>query len=465
MSQTRIPLGGFKECDIRGELGTDITGEFAYMLGRALGTLTPGPAVITGGDFRLSTPELLGALGRGIRASGKDVIALGQLTTPAFYFARRHLGITTGVMVTASHNPASWNGFKVIIGAYPITPEELDALKRLMLAGEFAAGSGTRRTVDIRADYIAWLVERFAGLKRGAPAMVFDCGNGATGWVAQEVIDALNLAAPCVLLEPDGHFPNRSPDIAGPGDLALLEREVVARGAALGAGFDGDGDRVGIVDHTGSRVPSDLLIAWLAGELVRQRGGGTVICDLKLSDAVADTVRAHGGTIVPQKSGHTFIKTAMLEHDAVFGGEYSGHLFFRELNGDDDALYAALLIAGLVQQAGKPLAELLADIPRYHSTPDIRIPYAGDRQAAIERAASNARAAGDDLLQLDGVKVHYADGWALMRASVTEPALTFRFEGRAPQATRQVAARFLHGLDDIKAAIWPEIEQHTAPPA
>lgn len=463
MSSTRLPLDGFRDCDIRGVMDTDITTGFAYKLGRALGTLSPNPTVITGGDFRASTPALLAELARGLSASGKDVVMLGQLTTPGYYFARRHLGITTGVMVTASHNPATWNGFKPIIRSYPITPDELDDLKQLMLSGDFASGSGTVHPLDIRAEYAAWLVDTFDHLRCSAPTFVFDCGNGATGWVLRQVIDGLELDAHILFEEPDGQFPNRSPDIAGPDDLALLQWEVVSRHAQLGAGFDGDGDRVGIVDHAGRRVPSDRLIAWLAGELVRQQGGGTVICDLKLSDAVPDMVRRNGGSVVQQKSGHTFIKTAMLDHDAVFGGEYSGHLFFRELHGGDDALYAALLIGTLVKQAGAPLAELLADVPRYVSTPDIRIRYTGDPRTVIDRATASVRADGGEVLLLDGVKAHYADGWALMRASVTEPALTFRFEGDTRQAARAVAERFLRDLGAIRDAVWSELQRYLAP--
>lgn len=460
MPSARIPVSGFKECDIRGEMGTDITADLAYNLGRALGTLSVDGTVIAGGDFRTSTPDLLAALVRGICDSGARSLDLGQLTTPAYYFARRHLGVRTGAMITASHNPASWNGFKIILSDHPITVDELETVRVLVTGEAFAAGSGQREALDIRAQYGAWLAERFAGLKDSAPQIIFDCGNGASGWVIDALTDALGLTSPVLFKEPDGAFPNRHPDIARPDDLADLQRAVPDQRAQLGFGFDGDGDRVGVVDHLGHRVPSDRLIAWLAGEVVRQHPGRAVIYDVKLSDAVPETVAQHGGRPVVQKSGHTFIKAAMLEHDAIFGGEYSGHLFFGELSGDDDGLFAALLIASLVAQHGLSLADLIADIPRYYNTPDIRVTYTGDRQALIAQAVAQARAAQHEVIDLDGIKVLYPQGWGLLRASVTEPALTLRFEGRTPEGARAVIAEFLAGLDAIRDAVWRQVERY-----
>jgi len=462
MSDTQLPVSGFKECDIRGEMNIDITTDLAYRLGRAVGTLAEDHTVLIGGDFRISTPALMAELAHGAYEGGAHVISLGQLATPGYYFARRKLGINTGVMITASHSPVAWNGFKIILGQHPITPEELEKIKELVLEGPFASGGGTTETIDIRPDYIAWLVARFAGLKDHAPAMVFDCGNGASGWAVPSLVAALNLNATVLFPEPDGTFPNRHPDIARPEDLALLQQAVLDHHADLGAGFDGDGDRVGIVDHQGQRILSDHLIAWLARELLTQHGSGAVVYDLKLSKAVPETITTYGGQTVPQKSGHTFIKAAMQAYHAIFGGEYSGHLFFDELNGEDDGMFAALLIASLAAASDQPLADLIATIPHYHSTPDIRIHYSGDRQALIDKAIERALDDDHPVLQLDGVKVMYEDGWALMRASVTEPALTFRFEGTTISATRHVADCFLSGLGSIRTQVLAEVE-HCCP--
>lgn len=460
MSQAEIPLTAFRDCDIRGELPLEIVPELTYRLGRAIGTLAPDREVIVGGDFRLSTPQILADLKRGLVESGVRVFDLGQLSTPAYYFARRYLGIKTGVMVTASHNPPQWNGFKPVLGDYPITPEEIAHLRALILRGDFASRQGSVEPVDIKAAYVAWLAKRFAGVGEKLPRAIFDCGNGATGWVIHEVLDALGIQAHVLFAEPDGSFPNRSPDISRPGDLVKLQAEVIRLGAQLGFGFDGDGDRVGVVDDLGRKVSSDQLIAWLAQELLRREGAGSVIYDLKLSRAVPDTVEACGGRAIAQKSGHTFIKTAMLHHNALLGGEYSGHLFYRELAGGDDGLFSALLIGSLVAESGMPLSQALAGVLTYYSTPDIRIKHRGDKECALEQVAAHASNDGARLILVDGVKAEYDDGWALMRASVTEPAFTFRFEGKTQEAMLAVARRFLAGLGELGEPVWEQVLKH-----
>jgi phosphomannomutase/phosphoglucomutase len=461
MQTAKLPLTGFKECDIRGEFGNEISPELAYKVGRAIATFTQARQAVVGGDFRLSTPELMEALTRGLTDSGVHVYALGQLSTPGYYFARRHLGVPVGVMITASHNPPDWNGFKPALGPSPITPEQLEQLKHLVVQGDFVAGPGGIERVDIKNEYASWLAKRFASLSVNMPKVVMDCGNGATGWVLPDVLKALHVNADVLYGEPDGHFPNRSSDISRPDDLATLQAEVVRRQAAFGIGFDGDGDRVGLADEAGQRVPSDRLIAWLAQEMLRQAPGSAVIYDLKLSRLVPETVERHGGKAIAQKSGHTFIKAAMLEHDALFGGEYSGHLFYRELGGGDDGLYSALLICTLAAALGMSISRALADLPTYFSTPDIRIKYRGEKESLLGAAAAHAEAEGAKLVLLDGVKAEFPEGWALMRASVTEPAFTLRFEGNTQADMLAVARRFLDGVEEVGDAIWQEVVRHS----
>lgn len=453
-----IPLTAFKECDLRGEHRRDVTPELAYRLGRALGSLSPAKRAVIGGDFRLSTLELMDALERGFVDSGCHVVNLGQLSTPAYYFARRQLGIQTGVMVTASHSPAAWNGFKPVLGENPITPAEIEHVKQRVAAGDFSSGQGSRESLDIRPDYVAWLAGRFAGI--GQRKVVFDCGGGATGWALPAVIEALQLPAEVIFGAADPAFTQRSPDISGPNDLAALQEAVRQHNAEAGFGFDADGDRVGLVDERGARVSSDRLIAWLAGELLRRSGPAAVIYDLKLSRLVAEVVGAHGGTAVPQKSGHTFIKTAMLQHNALLGGEYSGHLFYRELGGGDDGLFSALLMIQLIEEGGQPISEVLAQLPVYASTPDIRVHYSGERLPLIQQAAEHARRDGARLVTIDGVKAEYPEGWALMRASVTEAALTLRFEGRTPAEMLAAAERFMRGVPDIAGAVLEQVRRY-----
>jgi phosphomannomutase/phosphoglucomutase len=418
-------------------------------LGRAVGSAARNAEVVVGGDFRISTPALMSSVKQGLVDSGALVYDLGQVSTPYYYFARRRLGIRMGVMVTASHSPPGYNGFKPILGDRPITPEDLESLKQQVISERFSAGSGSVKEVGLRRDYVEWLSSRFAGLAQMAPKVVFDCGNGATGWIIHDVLKALSMDGHVMFPEPDGTFPNRTPDISGPQDLSLLQEEVRKVGARLGAGFDGDGDRVGFVDESGRRIPSDTLIAWLARELLKQDPGGKVIYDIKLSKVVPETVEKSNGTPIVQRSGHTFIKTAMLEFGAVLGGEYTGHLFYRELEGGDDGLFSALLVSTLVAEQEEPLSQLLSDLPRYCSTPDLRIRYAGEKVGLIRKAIDHSTQQGARLVLIDGVKAEYDDGWALMRASVTEPAFTFRFEGSTTEDMLNVAGRFLSGLGPL----------------
>ena len=457
MSAKGIPLTGFKECDIRGEFGTEVTPELAYRLGRSVGSVTKKPEVIVGGDFRISTPTLMTEMKRGLVDSGAVVYDLGQVSTPYYYFARRRLGIKMGVMVTASHSPAVYNGFKPILGDIPITPEELESLKHRVIGKQFSAGKGSIKQVVLKTDYVRWLSSRFAELAQKTPNVVFDCGNGATGWVIHDVLKALPMAANVMFPEPDGTFPNRTPDISGPEDLSLLQKEVKKVGAQLGAGFDGDGDRVGFVDELGRRIPSDTLIAWLARELLKQYPGGKVIYDIKLSKVVPETVKKSNGTPIVQRSGHTFIKSAMLEFGAVLGGEYTGHLFYRELEGGDDGLFSALFVCSLMAALDKPVSVLLSDFPRYPSTPDLRIKYSGEKQGVIGNAIAHAKRQGARVTLVDGVKAEYGEGWALIRASVTEPALTFRFEGNTPADMLNIAEGFLSGLGELGAQVWKQV--------
>ena len=459
MRQKGIPLTGFKECDIRGVFGVEITPELAYRLGWAIGSKAVDQKVVVGGDFRKSTPQLLDELKRGLVSSAASVYDLGQLSTPGYYFARRKLGVKAGVMVTASHNPPDYNGFKPVLGDRPITPEEIEELKRTIGEGKTPpkSGSGRVKRVEIKDHYVEWLAGRFSGLGERAPRTIFDCGNGATGWVIDEVIAALGLDADVIFSEPDEAFPNRSPDIAKPNDLDALQMEVVSKGAALGAGFDGDGDRVGFVDEEGNRVSSDELIAYLARETLKHKPGGRVVFDVKLSRAVAETVEVYGGSGVVEKSGHTFIKNAMIEQDALFGGEYSGHLFFRELDGGDDGLFSALLVSSLIAETGKSFSETLVDISTYYSTPDLRIPYSGDKNLLIESASAHGLSQGARLVLVDGVKAEYDAGWALVRKSVTEPLVTFRFEGKTRTDMLDVAEKFLGGLGEVGKEVWNQV--------
>lgn len=431
----------FKACDIRGHAGPDLSPEVARRIGRAVGSLRAGQTVAVAGDLRESTPALKAALIEGLAATGADVVDLGTLPTPAFYFGKEHLGCAGGVMVTGSHNPPGDNGFKVSLGAGAITPADIQEIRRRAGSGDFAAGSGTVRSADVLPAYEAFLRGHFPRVTRGA-RLVVDAGNGCYGPIAPRVLRDRGHDVVELYCDPDGRFPNRPPDPAVAANLRVLGATVVRERAALGVAYDGDGDRVVFVDPRGRVVESDVACVIFARHVLAARPGD-VVHDIKCSGVVAEEVRRAGGTPVMEKSGHAFIRGTLLRRRAVFGGEISGHFFFGEL-GRDDGLYATLLMLDILRAAGRDLAALSDEVPRYVITPDLRLPAPPDRARAILDAMGRAFAgeAGCEVSTLDGVRVAWPDGWALARSSVTEPLLTMRFEARTQ-------AR----LDDIKRTV------------
>ncbi len=422
----------FKACDIRGRYGSELTVGFARALGRAVGAELPGQPVVVGGDVRPSTAALKAALCEGLVRSGCRVKDLGIVPTPAFYFALRALGARGGVMVTGSHNPPGDNGFKISLGPWPITEEALAALARRIADADFVKGLGTQESVEIVDRYEVDLLGRFSRLPR-ALQVVVDAGNGCYSQIAPRVLRALGCDVVELFCEPDGRFPNRDPNPAVAANLTLLCETVVAAGADVGVAYDGDGDRVVFVDERGRVVESDRGIVLFARHLLRD-GSGEVVHDIKCSSVVPEEVRRAGGTPVMEKSGHAFIKTTLLRRGAVLGGEISGHFFFGELGGDD-GLYATLLMLHVIVEAGCGLAALVDTAPRYPITPDIRLPCPpGEAKAIIQKLiAAFADAPGCEISTLDGVRIAWPDGWALVRPSVTESLITMRFEAHTPE--------------------------------
>jgi phosphomannomutase/phosphoglucomutase len=439
----------FKACDIRGRYGSEVTEALARRLGQAVGTRLAGQTVVVGGDVRLSTPPLKAALIEGLVATGCQVLDLGIVPTPALYFAKARLGAAGSVMVTASHNPAADNGFKLMLGDRPASEETLQALAAEMAAGEgFRWGRGSVRAVEILPRYEALLRERFA--PGGALRLVVDCGNGCYSEVAPRVLSDLGYQVERLFCEPDGRFPNRPPNPALAANLQALRQRVVEAEVDLGLAFDGDGDRVAFVDGRGQVAESDRVAVLLARWLLRH-GPGEVIYDIKSSSVLSEAVRAAGGRPLIERSGYAFIKAALLERQALFGAEISGHFFFRDLGGDD-ALYASCLLLQILQAEGRSLATLLAGVPRYPITPDIRLPCPPAQAGAILDALQRAFADRPVSL-LDGVRIDFGDGWALARCSVTEPLLTLRFEAHTPARLQEIQ-HLLRRRVPALAAIW-----------
>jgi phosphomannomutase/phosphoglucomutase len=426
----------FKACDIRGRYGKDLTPEIAERLGRAVGSELGGRSVVVGGDLRPSTLPLKEALIDGLMKAGCRVLDAGIVPTPAFYFAKDLLEATGGVMVTGSHNPPGDNGFKITLGEWPITEEELASLRRRMELEDFAYGDGSCEHVDVIEPYKTFIASKFP--VGGDLRVVVDAGNGCYSRIAPEVLSDLGYRVVELFCEPDGTFPGRPPNPAIAANLRTLCETVVATGADLGMAFDGDGDRVVFVDELGRVVASDYSIVLFARHLL-SRGPGEVVYDLKCSSVVPEQVRQAGGTPVMEKSGHAFIKTTLLRRKALLGGEISGHFFFGAI-GRDDGLYAALFMLELLAEAASGLAALADSVPRYPNTPDIRLPcsMAEAHNIVRELKAAFAQEEGVDVDMLDGVRIAWPDGWALIRPSVTEALISLRFEAHSEESLAQI---------------------------
>ena len=458
ISESEDGVGIFKACDIRGVYGRDLTPDIVYRIGRALGAAHDSRKFVMGGDVRTSTSTLKNALARGLTESGVDVTDIGIVPTPAFYFARRHLGIDAGVMVTASHNPPEFNGLKIALGRMPVTESNLLNIKKLVETERFRSGSGEISSLDVLPAYresIKAIAPQVLNLK--SFRVILDCGNGCYSDIAPDVFRDFGYQVEELFCEPDGTFPNRNPNSAVKENLSELCRRVKDSGAQLGIAFDGDGDRVSFVDDRGRFLASDKGIAILSGHVLERNTGGKVIYDLKCSSIVPESISDAGGIPIEERSGHTFIKSRMLTEDAVFGGEISGHYFYRELHGGDDGLYTALVMAGMLADSGMRLSDIADSVPEYEITPDIRVPYSGDRANIIERIAAGSHT--DSVSMLDGVKIDFEDGWGLARVSVTEPVITLRFEARTSDRLCDIISKFLQPVPEIYEQVEKAIRQ------
>lgn len=433
----------YKECDIRGVVGEGLTPAIAERIGRAVGTVMAGRTLVVAGDVRVSTALLKDALLGGLLQTPTEVLDAGTAPTPVLYDAIADHGADGGVMVTASHNPAQYNGFKLSLGPTPVTPEDIAGIADLVDSGAFAHGTGRVSSIDALERYLQRSLARL-GRARGL-RLVVDAGNGAAALVAPRLLRALGHDVLELACDIDGRFPSRSPNPAEPGVLHALQRRVRDEAADLGVAFDGDGDRAVFVDRNGRVASAEEALVVLARQLLAP--GEAVVYDLKSSSVVAREIEALGGRTVIARSGHAFIRTSFLRERARLAGEVSGHFFFREL-GYDDALHAAATMAYVLGRDQVDLADAVASLPQPVITPDLRVawPLEG-RDALLERVA--AAYAGRPISRLDGVRVAFDDGWLLARKSVTEPAVTIRLES---VDERSLAAR----RDELLAAV-PEL--------
>ena len=448
MSVVEVPASIWREYDVRGVAGSDLTPPLARLLGYAFAELARGRGfsqVLVGRDNRLSSPDLAQAVRDGVAACGLDVTDIGEVTTPVFYFARLHLGVEPGIMVTASHNPGSENGFKLALGRGTLVGQEITDLGRRVAALGAAGGPpevaerGRCVERDVLPAYFADMEQRIH-LRRPLHVVV-DCGNGTASPIAPEVFRRLGCRVSELYCVSDPTFPNHHPDPVRPENLRDLISEVRRLGADVGIGIDGDGDRIGAVADDGRILWGDELMMLFWRDLLPQHPGGPVLVEVKCSQALWDDTLAHGGQPFFHRTGHSHIKATLYARDLPFAGELSGHLFFNdEFPGYDDAVYAAARLLRLVAQQDRPLSALAADLPRYPSTPEVRVACADDVKFQVVAELQEAFAARYPVITADGVRVLFPDGWGLIRASNTQPVLVLRCEGRTPDALRRNCA-------------------------
>ena len=432
----------FHACDIRGIAGAELSDQMAEKIALAVGTKLSGKKVVVGGDIRLSTPRLQQIMVDGLVRSGCEVINIGTVATPVFYFAQKMTAAYGGVMVTASHNPAAYNGFKLVLGPQPVTEADIAEIASLTESGAMISACGSEIKLPIIEDYLNYTAGK---AKSGSFKIVLDAGNGATSHIAPELYRRLGFEVIELFCQADGTFPNRPPNPAVPENLTALSQKVRETGAMLGIAFDGDGDRVGFVDETGRAVDNDDILVLLARNYLEQQPG-PIIYDAKCSMVVPEQIAAAGGRPVMARAGHTFSKSAFIREKALFAGEISGHFFFSEL-GYDDGMFAGQKICEYVAKHG-PLSGLIDAIPNYLLTPEVRVKYSGsDKEAILAQVAAALSHYQPNLI--DGVRVEFADGWAMIRASVTEPLFTLRFEAKSAERLREIANLLLTALPEI----------------
>lgn len=438
-----------REYDIRGTIGKTLGPDDAYALGRSFATrvLRDGRrTVAVGYDGRLSSPMLEEALVAGLCASGADVIRIGLGPTPMLYFACASLQqVQDGVQITGSHNPADQNGFKVVFRGGPFFGPDILELGRLAARGDWALGDGTTEQVNIMDAYVERLLAGLAGIAPDALAGLkigWDAGNGAAGPVVARLIERLPGHHLALHTRIDGTFPNHHPDPSVDANLADLRAAVAQGQLDFGLAFDGDGDRLGVIDARCRSLAGDQLLMLLAEDVLKRQAGGAVIADIKTSAALFDRVRALGGAPLMWKAGHSHIKSKMKETGAVLGGEVTGHVFLADdYYGFDDALYAAVRVIAAVVRLGRTVAELLDAMPAMVNTPELRFAVEEARKfAVIEEVRARLAAAGADMVAIDGVRVTMPEGWWLLRASNTESMLTARAESDSAEGLAAVLA-------------------------
>ncbi|MCL5020022.1 MAG: phosphomannomutase/phosphoglucomutase [Patescibacteria group bacterium] len=442
----------FREYDIRGIVGKDFTDEDYFNLGRGFGTylqLKGGKRASLGRDVRLSSPHIRDKVVEGMLSTGITIVDIGVVPTPISYFSLFFLNVDGGLMITASHNPSEYNGFKVEIGRTTIYGEEIQNFRRLIEKGEFKKGIGKLEYVNLTEPYMEALKER---ISIPHPLHVaIDAGNGTAGMVAPKLLADLGCKFVELFCEPDGRFPNHHPDPTVDKYITTLIQTVKDQKLDIGIGYDGDSDRIGAVDDKGRVIRGDQLVMLFAQDVLTRKPGADIIFDVKCSQGLVEVIKKSGGNPIMWKTGHSLLKNKMIELKSPFAGEMSGHLFFGDnYFGYDDAIFASLRLIELVSKSHKPLSTLMDALPHYESTPEIRVEVPDEKKFDIVAGLKSFFAGKYDVIDIDGVRVVFPDGWGLVRASNTQPALVLRFEAKTKSRLDEIQNLFMGKLKETE---------------
>jgi len=448
MEIVKIKPSIFREYDIRGIYEDDIDANMAYTLGKGFGSYIQNSGetkTIVGYDNRMSSPILNDALIKGITSTGVDVVELGLVTTPMYYFARKKLDFETGMMITASHNPKEYNGFKFAFDSLSnACGDMIYDFRDFIEEGNFKSGNGNISNYDIKDEYINLLKDSLDfGDKQ--IKIVIDCGNGTAAVYIKEILDSLNIHYYPLYCDSDPDFPNHHPDPTVSENMQDLKNKVLELGYDLGIGIDGDGDRVGVVDEKGNIIPTDIFMIPFYRDLRPSKG----LFDVKCSRTLKDELDKLGIEKTMYRTGNSYMSRMVVEGDFIFAGEYSGHVWFRDkFPGLDDGVYGGLRMVELLSKSDKSLSELLQDINKYYSTEEIKIRVTDENKFGIvNKMKEYSKSKGYEIFDIDGVRAEFDDGWALIRASNTGPNITTRFEATTKERLEEIKTEFMNELE------------------
>ena len=431
----------FREYDIRGIVGPDLTFETVAALGRAIGTFfrrNGAQRIAIGYDARESSPRFRDLLVEGFKQTGCDAVLIGRVPTPVLYHTVFTRAVDGGVMITGSHNPADHNGFKICLGKSTLFGSQIQEIREIAVSGAFASGAGTSEELEVLADYETDILSKI-NLGSRRLKVVVDGGNGMGGVTGVPVYERLGCELIKLFTEPDSRFPNHHPDPTVTENLQDAIRAVKETGADLAIAFDGDGDRIGVVDENGRIIWGDELMVLLSREILREKPNSTIIAEVKCSQNLFDDIARNGGTPLMWKAGHSLIKAKMKETGAALAGEMSGHIFFADrFYGFDDATYAGARVLEILSKTDKTLSQLLIDLPETFSTPEIRVDCSDEGKFEIVRRIADEFSKTNEVITIDGARILFANGWGLVRASNTQAILVLRFEADSEENLREI---------------------------